>query len=143
MDGTPPQTPIEAAQRGSVDIDIAGIMHAIPHRYPFLMIDRVTDVYLDRSAVGIENVSINENFFQGHFPGNPVMPGVLQIEGLAQTGGILVMNTVPDPDNYWQYFLGIENARFRKKVLPGDTIIFHCQLLAPIKRGIEIGRAHV
>ena len=116
-------------------MDVNRIMQVLPHRYPFLLIDKV--VHLDDQVVtAVKNVSINEPFFQGHFPGNPVMPGVLQIEGLAQTGGILVMNTVPDPENYWQYFLGIENARFRKKVLPGDTIVYHCQLLAPIKRGI-------
>ena len=116
-------------------MDINRIMQVLPHRYPFLMIDKV--IHLDDQMVtAVKNVTINEPFFQGHFPGNPIMPGVMQIEALAQTGGILVMNTVPDPENYWQYFLGIENARFRKKVLPGDTIVFHCQLLAPIKRGI-------
>ena len=116
-------------------MDVNRIMQVLPHRYPFLLIDKV--IHLDDQVVtAVKNVSINEPFFQGHFPGNPVMPGVLQIEGLAQTGGILVMNTVTDPENYWQYFLGIENARFRKKVLPGDTIVYHCQLLAPIKRGI-------
>jgi len=116
-------------------MDINRIMQVLPHRYPFLLIDKV--VHLDDQVVtAVKNVTMNEPFFQGHFPGNPIMPGVLQIEGLAQTGGILVMNTVPDPENYWQYFLGIENARFRKKVLPGDTIVYHCQLLAPIKRGI-------
>lgn len=116
-------------------MDVNGIMQVLPHRYPFLMIDKV--IHLDDHVVtAVKNVTMNEPFFQGHFPGNPVMPGVLQIEALAQTGGILVMNTVPDPENYWQYFLGIENCRFRKKVLPGDTIVFHCQLLAPIKRGI-------
>ena len=116
-------------------MDVNRIMQVLPHRYPFLMIDKV--IHLDDQVVtAVKNVTINEPFFQGHFPGNPIMPGVMQIEALAQTGGILVMNTVPDPENYWQYFLGIENARFRKKVLPGDTIIFHCQLLAPIKRGI-------
>ena len=95
--------------------------------------------------VGVKNVTINEPFFQGHFPGNPVMPGVLQIEAMAQTGGILVLSTVPDPENYWTYFLGIESAKFRKMVLPGDTIVFQCELLAPIKRGIAKmqGKAYV
>jgi UDP-3-O-[3-hydroxymyristoyl] N-acetylglucosamine deacetylase/3-hydroxyacyl-[acyl-carrier-protein] dehydratase len=116
-------------------MDINRIMQVLPHRYPFLLIDKV--IHLDDQVVtAVKNVTMNEPFFNGHFPGNPVMPGVLQIEGLAQTGGILVMNTVSDPENYWQYFLGIENARFRKRVLPGDTIVYSCQLLAPIKRGI-------
>jgi UDP-3-O-[3-hydroxymyristoyl] N-acetylglucosamine deacetylase/3-hydroxyacyl-[acyl-carrier-protein] dehydratase len=116
-------------------MDINRIMQVLPHRYPFLLIDKI--IHLDDQMVtSVKNVTMNEPFFQGHFPGNPIMPGVLQVEAMAQTGGILVMNTVPDPENYWQYFLGIENCRFRKKVLPGDTILFHCQLLAPIKRGI-------
>ncbi|RZK33719.1 MAG: bifunctional UDP-3-O-[3-hydroxymyristoyl] N-acetylglucosamine deacetylase/3-hydroxyacyl-ACP dehydratase [Hymenobacter sp.] len=116
-------------------MDINRIMQVLPHRYPFLLLDKV--IHLDSQMVtAVKNITMNEPFFQGHFPGNPVMPGVLQIEAMAQTGGILVMNTVPDPENYWQYFLGIENARFRKKVLPGDTVIFHCVLTAPIKRGI-------
>jgi len=116
-------------------MDINQISQILPHRYPFLLIDKV--IHLDAITVtSIKNVTMNEPFFPGHFPGNPVMPGVLQIEAMAQTGGILVLNTVPDPENYWTYFLGIENCRFRKRVLPGDTIIFRCQLLSPIKRGI-------
>jgi len=116
-------------------MDINKISQTLPHRYPFLLIDKI--IHLDETTVtGIKNVTMNEPFFQGHFPGNPVMPGVLQIEAMAQTGGILVLNTVPDPENYWTYFLGIEKCRFRKKVLPGDTIIFKCELLSPVKRGI-------
>lgn len=116
-------------------LDINQISQILPHRYPFLLIDKI--IHLDATTVtGVKNVTMNEPFFPGHFPGNPVMPGVLQIEAMAQTGGILVLNTVPDPENYWTYFLGIENCRFRRKVIPGDTIIFRCQLLAPIKRGI-------
>ena len=116
-------------------MDINQIMRMLPHRYPFQLIDKI--FHLDETTVaGVKNVTINEPFFQGHFPGNPVMPGVLQIEAMAQTGGILVLNTVPDPENYWTYFLGIENYRFRKMVFPGDTLIFKCELMAPIRRGI-------
>lgn len=125
-------------------MDINKIAATLPHRYPFLLIDKI--IYLDSESVaGVKNVSMNEPFFQGHFPGNPVMPGVLQIEAMAQIGGILVLNTVPDPENYWTYFLGIENFRFRKMVLPGDTMVIQCDLLAPIKRGIAkmTGRAFV
>ncbi|AFM03927.1 beta-hydroxyacyl-(acyl carrier protein) dehydratase FabZ [Bernardetia litoralis DSM 6794] len=125
-------------------LDINQISKVLPHRYPFLLIDKV--IYLDEtSVVGVKNVTMNEPFFQGHFPENPVMPGVLQIEAMAQTGGILVLNTVDDPNNYWSYFIGIDNCRFRQKVLPGDTIIFKCELVAPIRRGIAKmkGQAYV
>lgn len=125
-------------------MEASQIYRMLPHRYPFQLIDRIT--YLDENAViGIKNVSLNEPFFQGHFPGNPVMPGVLQIEAMAQTGGILVLSTVPDPENYWTYFLSIENCRFKKMVVPGDTIVFRCELMAPIKRGIAkmMGQAFV
>ncbi len=125
-------------------LDINQIVNILPHRYPFLLIDKI--IHLDEESVaGVKNVSFNEHFFLGHSPGNPVMPGVLQVEAMAQIGGILVLNTVPDPENYWTYFLSIENFRFRKMVLPGDTIIIKCDLLAPIKRGIAkmSGRAYV
>jgi UDP-3-O-[3-hydroxymyristoyl] N-acetylglucosamine deacetylase/3-hydroxyacyl-[acyl-carrier-protein] dehydratase len=125
-------------------LDVNQIYKMLPHRYPFCLIDKIFHLD-DHSVAGIKNVTINEPFFQGHFPGNPVMPGVLQIEAMAQTGGILVLSTVPDPENHWTYFLSIENCRFKKMVLPGDTVIFSCELLAPIKRGIAKmhGRAYV
>ena len=120
------------------------IYELLPPRYPFQMIDKI--IYLDdNSVVGVKNVTMNEYYFMGHFPNNPVMPGVMQIEAMAQTGGILVLSSVPDPENYWPYLVGIENCRFRKSVIPGDTVIFKCELLAPIRRGIAkmIGKAYV
>ncbi|WP_347158219.1 bifunctional UDP-3-O-[3-hydroxymyristoyl] N-acetylglucosamine deacetylase/3-hydroxyacyl-ACP dehydratase [Pontibacter chitinilyticus] len=116
-------------------MDINQIAATLPHRYPFLLIDKI--IHLDETTVtGVKNITMNEPFFQGHFPGNPVLPGVIQIEAMAQTGGILVLNTVEKPEDYWTYFLGIDKCRFKRKVVPGDTIIFKCELLAPIKRGI-------
>jgi UDP-3-O-[3-hydroxymyristoyl] N-acetylglucosamine deacetylase / 3-hydroxyacyl-[acyl-carrier-protein] dehydratase len=124
--------------------DINDITNILPHRYPFLLIDKIIHID-DKTVTGIKNVTMNDNFFQGHFPDNPVMPGVLQIEAMAQIGGILVLNTVDDPENYWTYFLGVENFRFRKMVIPGDTLIMKCELTAPIKRGIAkmYGKAYV
>jgi UDP-3-O-[3-hydroxymyristoyl] N-acetylglucosamine deacetylase/3-hydroxyacyl-[acyl-carrier-protein] dehydratase len=90
----------------------------------------------ENSIVGVKNVSMNEPFFPGHFPENPVMPGVLQIEAMAQVGGIFALNTVDDPENYLTYFMKIDNAKFKRKVVPGDTIIFYLELLRPIRRGI-------
>lgn len=116
--------------------DTKQIMNTLPHRYPFQMVDKI--IHLDeRSVTGVKNVTINEPFFQGHFPGDPIMPGVLQVEALAQTGGILALSMVPDPENYLTYFLGIDECRFRKMVIPGDTLILHCKLLADIKRGFS------
>jgi UDP-3-O-[3-hydroxymyristoyl] N-acetylglucosamine deacetylase / 3-hydroxyacyl-[acyl-carrier-protein] dehydratase len=107
----------------------------LPHRYPFLLLDKIIELS-DTHVVGVKNVTINENFFQGHFPDNPVMPGVLQIEAMAQTGGILAMSIMGGQGQWDTYFLKIDNAKFKNKVVPGDTILFKLELLAPIRRGI-------
>ncbi len=115
--------------------DILGIQKMLPHAYPFLLIDKILRL-TDHDVIGVKNVTINEPFFQGHFPGAPVMPGVLQIEAMAQTGGILLLSTVPDPENYLTFFMKIDQVKFRSKVMPGDVLIFHLELLSPIRRGI-------
>ena len=115
--------------------DSVQIANWLPHRYPFLLVDKIIELS-EQHVVGVKNVSFNEHFFQGHFPNNPVMPGVLQIEAMAQTGGILALSTVEDPGNWDTYFLKIENAKFKHKIVPGDTVLFKMELIAPIRRGI-------
>jgi len=115
--------------------DIQGIMRFLPHRPPFLFVDKILEMSKEH-VVGIKNVTMNETFFVGHFPDEPVMPGVIQIEAMAQTGGILVMNSVPDPENYLTFFLKIDGVKFRSKVVPGDTLLFKLDLIAPIRRGL-------
>ena len=112
-----------------------GIQSLLPHRYPFLLVDKIIELS-DNHVVGVKSVTYNEYFFQGHFPDNPVMPGVLQIEALAQTGGILALNTVEDPKEWDTYFIKIDYAKFKQKVVPGDTLIFKMELLSPIRRGL-------
>lgn len=125
MDGNTPDSPAQTPVQGHT-IDIAGIMHAIPHRYPFLLIDRVIDLIPNVSATGVKNVSAGENFFQGHFPGHPVMPGVLIVESMAQTAAVLVVETLgPEEAGKVVYFMSVEGAKFRRPVVPGDCLHIH------------------
>ena len=116
-------------------MDINRIRELLPHRYPFLLVDKIIEVG-DNHIVGVKNMTQNEPFFQGHFPQEPVMPGVLQIEAMAQVGGLLVLNVVDEPERYSTYFMKIDNVKFRQKVVPGDTLIFHLQLMNEIRRGV-------
>ncbi len=115
--------------------DINQIKGLLPHRYPFLLIDKITEMN-DNWVIGIKNVTMNENFFMGHFPNEPIMPGVLQVEAMAQVGGILALSQVEDPENYQTLFLKIDKVKFKRKVIPGDTIIFRMELVSPIRRGL-------
>jgi len=115
--------------------DINQIKGILPHRPPFLLIDKIIDMN-ENHVIGVKNVTMNEEFFNGHFPEKPVMPGVLQIEAMAQTGGIFTLSTVPDPENYLTYFLKIDNVKFRNQVVPGDTLVFSLELVSPIRRGL-------
>jgi len=135
---------IKAARRQNAPIvdlnaeplmDVNDIINVLPHRPPFLLVDKIYELS-DHHVVGVKNVTMNEPFFQGHFPGAPVMPGVLQIEAMAQAGGVLVLNTVPDPQNYLTFFIKIDNVKFKRPVHPGDTLIFKLDLITPIRRGI-------
>ncbi|MTG97809.1 MULTISPECIES: bifunctional UDP-3-O-[3-hydroxymyristoyl] N-acetylglucosamine deacetylase/3-hydroxyacyl-ACP dehydratase [Myroides] len=116
-------------------MDVTRIMELLPHRPPFLLVDKILEMS-DTHVVGVKNVTMNEPFFVGHFPGAPVMPGVLICEAMAQSGGILILSTVPDPENYLTYFMKMDNVKFKNKVFPGDTLIFKLELITPIRRGI-------
>ena len=125
MDGTR-SDPATTTPPGGKTIDIARIMQAIPHRYPFLLIDRVIDLHPDHSAVGVKNVTINEHFFAGHFPGHPVMPWVLIIEAMAQTSALLVVETLgPEAAGKVVYFMSVDGGKFRRPVVPGDSLRIH------------------
>lgn len=115
--------------------NIQDIMKILPHRQPMLLIDKIMELSPEH-VVGVKNVTLNEEFFRGHFPDEPVMPGVMLIEAMAQTGGVLVLKTVPDPENYQTYFMKIDGVKFKQKVIPGDTVVFSLNLLSPIRRGI-------
>jgi len=115
--------------------DINAITKMLPHRYPFLLVDKVMSMDAT-TIVGVKNVTMNEPQFTGHFPDNPVMPGVLQVEAMAQVGGIFALSQVPDPEHYTTYFLKTDGVRYRRKVIPGDTLVFHLKLITPIRRGI-------
>ena len=116
-------------------LNIMDIQKLLPHRQPFLLIDKIMEL-TPTSVIGVKNVTMNEEFFKGHFPDNPVMPGVLLVEAMAQSGGILVLRTVPDPENYLTYFMKIDGVKFRSQVIPGDTVVFELKLITPIRRGI-------
>lgn len=128
MDSSVAQGAVEHTAAQVVElIDIQRIMRDIPHRYPFLLLDRVVDLVLNTSAIGVKNVSVNESFFAGHFPNHPVMPGVLIIESMAQTAAVLVVETLgPEAAGKVVYFMSIENAKFRRPVVPGDQLRIHC-----------------
>ncbi|MCK4272894.1 3-hydroxyacyl-ACP dehydratase FabZ, partial [bacterium] len=129
---------------GQYQLDIKAIAKILPHRYPFLLIDRIIDLESTKRVVAIKNVTINEPFFQGHFPDHPIMPGVLIIEAMAQAGGVLLLNTVKDPENSLVYFMGIDKVRFRKPVIPGDQIRFELELVqSRLSRFKMVGKAFV
>jgi UDP-3-O-[3-hydroxymyristoyl] N-acetylglucosamine deacetylase/3-hydroxyacyl-[acyl-carrier-protein] dehydratase len=115
--------------------NINDIEKMLPHRYPFLLVDKIMEIN-EESIIGVKNVTMNEPMFQGHFPGNPVFPGVLQIEATAQVGGIFALSKVEDPHLYSTYFMKIDNVKFKQKVLPGDTLVFELKLMSPIRRGL-------
>lgn len=135
------QAPIYDPNRPAV-MDINRIRELLPHRYPFLLVDKIIEIG-GNYIVGIKNITTNEPFFQGHFPQEPVMPGVLQVEAMAQTGGLLVLNSVDEPERYSTYFMKIDGVKFRQKVIPGDTLILRLELLAPIRRGISTMKGYV
>ena len=125
-------------------LDVEGIKKILPHRPPMLMVDRIIELSPDK-VVGVKNVSVNEDLFRGHFPDQPIFPGVLQVEAMAQVGGVLVLSQFEDPENYLTYFMKIDNVKFKRKVIPGDTVVFELNLISPIRRGLVhmIGKGYV
>ena len=130
-------------ERGPL-LDVVGIMRILPHRYPFLLVDRIVSIDEGKRIVGLKNVTVNEPFFQGHFPGHPVMPGVLIVEAMAQVGAVLLLRGVPDRENKLVYFAGIDGAKFRRPVTPGDTVRFEVEVLKVRSRSARLrGEAFV
>lgn len=122
-------------------IDVNGIKKLLPHRYPFLLIDKIIEMD-QKHCVAVKNVTVNEPFFTGHFPQEPVMPGVLQVEAMAQAAGVLVLNYLEDPDKYSTYFLKIDNVKFRQKVVPGNTLLMNVSLMTEIRRGCALVKGY-
>ena len=122
-------------------MDVNRIRELLPHRYPMQLVDKVIELG-PNSIVAVKNITSNEPFFTGHFPEEPVMPGVLQIEAMAQAGGLLVLNSVEEPSRWSTYFLKIDNVKFRKKVVPGDTLIFKVEMISPLRHGIASMRGY-
>ena len=116
-------------------LDVEGIKKILPHRPPMLMVDKIIELSPEK-VVGVKNVTVNEDIFRGHFPDQPIFPGVLQVEAMAQVGGVFALSTVDDPEYWSTYFMKIDDVRFKQKVLPGDTIVFHLELASPIRRGL-------
>jgi UDP-3-O-[3-hydroxymyristoyl] N-acetylglucosamine deacetylase/3-hydroxyacyl-[acyl-carrier-protein] dehydratase len=135
------QAPIYNCNEAPI-MDVNRIRELLPHRYPFQLVDKVIEIGANY-IVGVKNVTVNEPFFQGHFPQEPVMPGVLQVEAMAQVGGLLVLNSVDEPERYSTYFMKIDGVKFRQKVVPGDTLIFRVEMLTPIRRGIATMKGYV
>ena len=131
-------------KKEGVVFDTAAIERILPHRYPFLLVDKIIDMELDKRVVGVKSVTMNEPFFQGHFPGHPIMPGVLIVEAMAQTGGVFIWNTIPNPEEKHVYFLQINNVKFRKTVVPGDQLVMEVEMLSKKSKLIMMkGRAYV
>jgi UDP-3-O-[3-hydroxymyristoyl] N-acetylglucosamine deacetylase/3-hydroxyacyl-[acyl-carrier-protein] dehydratase len=119
----------QLVKKEGVVFDANAIKRILPHRYPFLLVDKIIELEVDKRVVGVKSVTVNEPFFQGHFPGNPIMPGVLIIEAMAQTGGVFLLGSIPDPENNLVYFMQINNAKFRKPVVPGDQLFMEVELV--------------